>query len=116
MAKARLVFYRKCQYTIPLLVQLSDNIVHERDLLQVNKRWKGFYPEYTEQLVDWFMREFRPASFRQDRAKDLQAVVLYKLYGIGEGQWTMIIERGQCKVTEEFQEKLIFALRLTLKI
>jgi len=43
-------------------------VVHERDLLSVNGRWSGFDPEFTAPLVDWFVREFRPTTFRPARA------------------------------------------------
>jgi hypothetical protein len=82
------------------LVQLSDNIMHERDLLIGPGYWKGFPSEYIAPLVDWFMREFRPAAFKKDTSEDLNLVVLHKLHGIGAGEWTMIIKDQNCYVEQ----------------
>lgn len=82
------------------LVQLSDNVFHDRDLLLVCRRWSGMDPEYADLLVDWFIREFRPASFQPDQAKDLRAVVNYKLSGPGGGEWTYEITEGTCNVSQ----------------
>ncbi len=78
------------------LVQFADNVVHERDLLVVNRRWNGFAPEFAAPLVDWFLREFRTATFRPERADGLQAKVLYRLAGPSGGNWTLEIRSGAC--------------------
>jgi len=44
------------------------------------------------------MRELRPANFRPDQAPDLCAQVLYRLSGVGAGEWTFHISDGACRV------------------
>jgi hypothetical protein len=78
------------------LILLGDDIFHERDLLLAADAWRGLDPEFLDPLVDWFLREHRPANFRSDRAGDLAATVHYLLSGAGGGEWTMTIERGSC--------------------
>ncbi len=80
------------------LAQLADNVVHERDLLLPVGRWKGFDPEWSNGLVDWFMRELRPALFRPERAAGLRARVLYHLSGPIGGDWTLVVADGRCQV------------------
>ncbi len=82
------------------LAQLGDNVLHERDLLLVAKRWQGLDPEYAEPLVDWFMRDLRPANFRPERAKGLQAAALYRLRGPGGGEWTLQVSENTCAVEQ----------------
>ena len=81
------------------LAQLGDNVLHERDLLLVNKKWKGLDPEYAGPLIDWLMRELRPAGFRPEKVAGLQVTALFRLSGAGGGQWTMAIAHGDCVVT-----------------
>ena len=63
------------------LVQFADNVVHERDLLVARHQWKSFNPQYTAPLMDWFMRVFRPASFRPEKANGVSAIVQYHITG-----------------------------------
>jgi uncharacterized protein (TIGR03083 family) len=80
------------------LVQFADNVFHERDLLHGVGRWPGLNAKYGAPLVDWFVREYRVASFRPERAVGLQATVAYRLGGVAGGEWTMRISDGQCSV------------------
>jgi uncharacterized protein (TIGR03083 family) len=80
------------------LVQFADNLFHERDLLIANHRWPGLDPEYAAPLVDWFLREFRPATFRPERARGLDAVMRYRLRGPAGGEWTLTVRGGVCRV------------------
>jgi uncharacterized protein (TIGR03083 family) len=80
------------------LVQLADNVFHERDLLMANGRWSGLDPESAAPLVDWFLREFRPATFRPKRVRGLRAAVVYRLSGPGGGDWTLTVADGSCRV------------------
>jgi uncharacterized protein (TIGR03083 family) len=80
------------------LAQFADNVFHERDLLRANGRWKGLDAEYAGPLVDWFLRELRPAMFRPERARDLRAVMRYRLRGPGGGDWTLTVTDGACRV------------------
>jgi hypothetical protein len=80
------------------LVQLADNVLHERDILLPSGRWTGFEGAWTEPLVDWFLRELRPSMFRPERAEGLRARVLYRLSGSLGGEWTLVVEDGRCRV------------------
>lgn len=80
------------------LVQFADNLFHERDLLLANGRWNGLAPEYAAPLVDWFVREFRPATFRPERAQGLRAKMRYRLRGPAGGEWTLTVADGACRV------------------
>jgi len=80
------------------LAQFADNVFHERDLLIANRRWPGFDPEYTAPLVDWFLRELRPATFRPERAVGLRAAMRYRLHGPTGGDWTLTVADGACRV------------------
>jgi len=80
------------------LAQLGDNVFHERDLLLVTGKWKGLDPEVAAPLVDWFLRELRPALFRPEKAIGLSALTLYRVTGNASGEWTMRIENGACRV------------------
>ena len=80
------------------LVQLADNVFHERDLLVANGRWHGLDAEFAAPLVDWFLREFRPATFRPERARGLRAVAAYRLSGPSGGDWTLTVADGSCRV------------------
>jgi hypothetical protein len=80
------------------LVQFADNVVHERDLLMAAHRWQSFDNQYTAPLMDWFMRVFRPASFRPERANGASALVQYHITGKGGGSWFMKIENHSCCV------------------
>lgn len=80
------------------LAQFADNVFHERDLLLANRRWTGLDAEYTAPLVDWFLRELRPATFRADRAAGLTATMRYRLHGPAGGAWTMTVKDGTCSV------------------
>lgn len=82
------------------LAQLGDNLFHERDLLLVTGQWRGFDPELATPLLDWLLREVRPASFRPERAVGLKATVQYRLTGAVCGEWTMDIADGQCVVEQ----------------
>jgi uncharacterized protein (TIGR03083 family) len=79
------------------LAQLGDTLFHERDILLVNGKWRGFAPDNAP-LVDWFMRELRPASFRPERSNGLRATVVYRIRGVGAGAWTMTISGTTCSV------------------
>lgn len=81
------------------LVQFSDNVFHERDLLLTDGKWNGFNPEFTEPLIDWFMREFRPAHFKPEAA-NVRLNVLYSLRSSQEKEWTMIIENKTCRTIQ----------------
>src|SRR5450432_25152 len=80
------------------LVQFADNLVHERDLMIANKRWKSFDPKFTAPLMDCFMRVFRPAFFRPERAKGESALVQYSITGIAGGNWFLSIKDNACAV------------------
>ena len=80
------------------LAQFADNVFHERDLLRANGRWKGLDAEYAAPLVDWFLRELRPAMFRPERARELRAAMRYRLRGPGGGDWTLTVTDGACRV------------------
>jgi uncharacterized protein (TIGR03083 family) len=80
------------------LVQFADNVFHERDLLTANRRWTGLDPVYSAPLVDWFLRELRPALFRPERAAVLTAAMRYRLRGAAGGEWTLTIADGRCRV------------------
>jgi hypothetical protein len=80
------------------LVQLADNVFHERDLLIARGRWSGLDVEVAAPLVDWFLREFRPATFRPERAVGLQAAAAYRLSGPAGGDWTLTVADGACRV------------------
>lgn len=80
------------------LVQLGDNVFHERDLLLVTGRWKGLDPEVSGPLVDWFLCELRPSNFRPEKATGLRATAIYRLTGVATGEWTMEIAEGRCTV------------------
>jgi hypothetical protein len=80
------------------LVQFADNVFHERDLLMANRRWTGgLDPEHAAPLVDWFLREFRPALLRPDRAAGLRATMRYRLGGPSGGEWTFTVADGACR-------------------
>ena len=81
------------------LAQFADNVFHERDLLLATGRWRGLDAEYTAPLVDWFLRELRPATFRPARARGLVATMRYRLRGPAGGEWTMTVADGACRVT-----------------
>ena len=80
------------------LVQLADNVFHERDLLVASGRWRGLDAEFAGPLVDWFLREFRPATFRAERAPGLRAAMAYRLSGPAGGAWTLAVADGACRV------------------
>lgn len=80
------------------LAQLGDNVFHERDLLQGTGKWKGLDPEVSAPLIDWFLRELRPALFRPEKAIGLKALALYRVTGRVAGEWSMRIENGACRV------------------
>ncbi|MCB0396275.1 MAG: maleylpyruvate isomerase N-terminal domain-containing protein [Flavobacteriales bacterium] len=83
-----------------LLTEFGDNVFHLRDMLQPNGKWQGFDPSYSEPLVDWFMREYRPAHFRADRADHIHARIQYRLSGVGGGTWTMRIVNNRCIMSQ----------------
>jgi len=87
------------------LVQLGDNVFHERDLLLSTGRWRGLDPEIAGPLVDWLLREIRPALFRPERAIGLRASVLYRVTGAVSGEWTMEIADGRCVVEQRTASK-----------
>jgi Mycothiol maleylpyruvate isomerase N-terminal domain len=80
------------------LVQFADNLVHERDLMIANNRWKSFDPKFAAPLMDWFMRVFRPAFFRPERANGESALVQYSITGIAGGNWFLSIKDNTCAV------------------
>jgi hypothetical protein len=80
------------------LVQFADNVFHERDLLKAAGQWEGIDPLHSPPLVDWFVREYRPAGFRPERAADIEAVVVYRLAGVGGGEWTLRVANCACAV------------------
>jgi SCP-2 sterol transfer family protein len=73
-------------------------VFHERDLLRANGRWRGLDPEYAAPLVDWFLREFRPVTFRPEHARGLRAAMRYRLRGPAGGEWTLTVADGACRV------------------
>jgi hypothetical protein len=79
-----------------LLLVLGDVMLHERDLLLIKGTWQGFNPQFTAPVVDWYMMELRPTSFRPDRAGDMHATIQYRLSGPAGGEWTLFIENGKC--------------------
>jgi hypothetical protein len=78
------------------MVQFADNLVHERDLMMANKKWNSFNPEYVFPLMDWFMREFRPAFFRPERTNGESALIQYNIEGTGGGSWYFSIKNNFC--------------------
>jgi len=80
------------------LVQLADNVFHERDLLIAGGAWAGLQPDWGRPLIDWFFREYRPAIFRPDAIAGLRTTVWYHLTGEVGGDWTMTIADGRCGV------------------
>jgi uncharacterized protein (TIGR03083 family) len=80
------------------LAQFADNVFHERDLSLASGRWRGLDVECAAPLVDWFLRELRPAMFRPDRAHGLTATMRYRLRGPVGGEWTMTVANGTCRV------------------
>ncbi len=80
------------------LVQFADNVFHERDLLAVHGAWGRLDPEYAAPLVDWFVREYRPATFRPDRSDGLRATMRYRLGGAAGGEWWLAVADGICRV------------------
>ena len=73
------------------LTEFGDNVYHLRDMLLPNGKWNGLEKSYTEPLVDWFMREYRPAHFRPNQADGITAKILYRLSGTGGGSWIFMI-------------------------
>jgi uncharacterized protein (TIGR03083 family) len=82
------------------LAQLGDTMFHERDLLLVNGRWHGFDPAYGA-LVDWFIRELRPATFRPDQSVGLRSTAVFRITGVGAGAWSLTVQDRACSVTAE---------------
>ena len=82
------------------LAQLGDNVFHERDLLLVTGRWRGLEVQEAAPLVDWFLREVRPSSFRPEKAAGLRATAMFRLSGPVSGDWTMRIGDGRCTVDQ----------------
>jgi len=80
------------------LVQLADNVLHERDLSVASGRWDHLDPQYAAPLVDWFIRELRPATFRPERARGLQVTVWYRLSSAAGGEWTLTVANDACRV------------------
>lgn len=80
------------------LTEFGDNVFHLRDMLLPNHKWNGLNPAYTKPLTDWFLREYRPAHFRADKSKGIDAKILYRLSGAASGAWTMRIKDQRCKV------------------
>ena len=78
------------------LIQVSDTVIHERDLFLATGKWKGFDSQLLQPLTDWFMREFRPATFRHEGTEKLDISILYRLSGSGKGDWTMLVRNGKC--------------------
>ena len=80
------------------LVQFADNVFHERDLLASHGAWRRLDPEFAAPLVDWFLREYRPATFRLDRSDGLRATMRYRLAGPAGGEWCLTVADGTCRV------------------
>ena len=78
------------------LVQFADNLIHERDLLEANKRWKSFDPQFADPVLDWFMRALRPSFFKPEKAKGKSATIQYHVSGPGGGNWFYEIKDGAC--------------------
>lgn len=81
-------------------VQLSDVVVHERDLHVAQGEEFTFLPDTTGPLLDWFLRAFRPASFRPERAAGLDRTIHYHIVGSVPGDWTMVIRDQRLRVTQ----------------
>lgn len=80
------------------LAQFADNVMHERDILLPSGRWRGFGIEWTDPLVDWFMRELRMSLFRAERTRGFRVTAAYRLAGPAGGEWTLAIEDGRAEV------------------
>jgi putative sterol carrier protein len=93
------------------LAQFGDNVFHARDMALVLGRWKGLDPLVTPPLIDWFIRELRPALFRPEKARDLSATGLYRLVGTVGGDWTMHIADGRCTVETGDHPRPDFTIR-----
>jgi uncharacterized protein (TIGR03083 family) len=87
-------FVGRVNFRGAFLALFGDQFLHERDLRLVRGDWTGFDPHYAEPLVDWYLRELRLASFRPEKAGDLQATAVYRLTGAAAGLWTNRIENG----------------------
>jgi hypothetical protein len=79
------------------LVQLSDNVVHERDLHVAQGEDFLFDVSTTAPLLDWFITAFRAASFRPDLASGVDRSVQYNITGSVPGEWHMIIRDGMLR-------------------
>ncbi len=79
------------------LVQLSDNVVHERDLHVAQGEAFLFDAVTTAPLLDWFITSFRAASFRPDLAAGMNRSVQYNITGSVPGEWHMIIRDGKLR-------------------
>src|SRR5207244_1473302 len=80
------------------LVQFADNVFHERGLLASHGAWRRLDPDFAAPLVDWFLREYRPATFRLDRSDGLRATMRYRLAGPAGGEWCLTVADGTCRV------------------
>jgi hypothetical protein len=97
------------------LVQFADNLVHERDLMMANNRWRSFNPEYTNPLLDWFMTAFRPASFKEDSSKNVSATIQYYINGNVGGSWYMKVENNSCNVFRGEVQKAEIEVTMTIE-
>lgn len=95
------------------LVLFGDDLFHERDLRIASGTWGGLDAQYMDHLADWFMREFRPAAFRPERAAGVNLTGHYRLRGAGEGEWTVRIDQGRCSVERGAPGKADFLLDST---
>jgi hypothetical protein len=82
------------------LVQLSDNVVHERDLHVAQGESFLFDNATTAPLLDWFITSFRAASFRPDLAVGMDRRVQYKITGSVPGEWHMVIRDGALRAAQ----------------
>jgi hypothetical protein len=82
------------------LIQLSDIVVHERDLMLAKGNWHGFDSQILQPLTDWFLREFRPASLRHQQTEKTEMSIVYRLSGSAVGEWTTRIRNGKCEVAQ----------------
>src|SRR5439155_21145833 len=85
------------------LVRLAAHVRHERDLLAANGAWRGVGGvaagprPVCGQQVDWFLREYRPATFRPERADGLRATMRYRLTGPAGGESSLPVAHGTCR-------------------
>ena len=97
------------------LIQLSDNLVHERDLHVAQGESFTFSLQMAPPLLDWFLTSFRPASFRPDRADGIDRTIHYHMIGDVAGDWTMTIRDRQLTAVQGAPASADLRLTMTVE-